>query len=1034
MRVPFFYCLLYIVMPSYGQYEEKDFILHTTRQGLCDNFITSLQQDAQGYMWIGTESGLSRFDGHSFKNFFLGSAILTGSSPYIIKLKRFDANQLGIISRGGFRLLNTKDFSSRGYQLPDSTAFSNYLNYAWDAVQLPDKSFLLTTATGAYILDHAGNISFRHDVFRAKDLNTNRVLYGRDIYPLNNTEYLVNYEDTGVALFNLDKKIYREISKEDKKWMPFISPPISEGGGWIKHAQLNNDEYIFQYFRKDSIVYYNRASGKIIISPTPYHSFSVLGWQSVIVRLNDSIFAISERGNGFHIFHLDRNTGKITFNPNRFLPEHKVLSLFMDKDKRLWVGTNRGLLQQKLGRSQLQSFSFGTAPSANPVGSFSCALRYKDKLYLGRFSRNTGLMIVDPVTMKPERETSFFGTDNSWNEVLSMQCYHPDTLWLGTNAGTIWYSTLTHQYGKLTDPLTNEPVNMSVLAEANAEGQAWMCRYLEGAVARYDVATRRFVYFTTQTNPALPFTRVKSIAYDAYGDVWIGGHALARWNSRQEVFDTLITGYAGFNKYNDNILAISADSRGSLWLHNAHNGLLEYKIKERKFEVYTTRQGLPSDNIFCLSPVIDNRLWIGDNNHLTRYDIETGRILTYDQNDGMPDHRPTSRIIYYDRLDQQLYLLANTTVMRLPASQPQLPDHSSGLIVQELDVNGKEKLFHPDDDLQLSPGENNLTLYFTVIDFESAANYRFAYKMNESPDWIDMGQQKIINLSALSAGKYSLTLRGTAKSGEQKINVFHFSIASPFYKTGWFVAGAAALALAIGYLFYHFRIRHIRQKANVDKLLAQTEMKALHSQMNPHFIFNSLNSIREMILNNENKQASHYLSKFAQLIRMTLDQSSQSFISLRNTLDYLHRYIEMEKIRNEYFTYSITVEAALDQDETVLPPMLIQPFIENAIWHGVTASLKNIDINIQFKKENKYLVCTVEDNGIGIDQSMKNKENGSHLHNAHGVANVMNRIRLLNEKHDAATALTIIDKSNINHGAGTGTLVTLRLPLEMNEK
>ena len=149
------------------------------------------------------------------------------------------------------------------------------------------------------------------------------------------------------------------------------------------------------------------------------------------------------------------------------------------------------------------------------------------------------------------------------------------------------------------------------------------------------------------------------------------------------------------------------------------------------------------------------------------------------------------------------------------------------------------------------------------------------------------------------------------------------------------------LAGSIIYLAYRYRIKQIRQKANIDKLLAQTEMKALHAQMNPHFISNSLNSIREMILNNENRQASHFLTKFAHLIRVTLDQSTQSFISLRNTIDYLQRYVEMEQIRNNVFTSRIISDDQLDVDEVVLPPMLIQPFVENSIWHGM-AGLKKI--------------------------------------------------------------------------------------------
>jgi sensor histidine kinase YesM len=244
---------------------------------------------------------------------------------------------------------------------------------------------------------------------------------------------------------------------------------------------------------------------------------------------------------------------------------------------------------------------------------------------------------------------------------------------------------------------------------------------------------------------------------------------------------------------------------------------------------------------------------------------------------------------------------------------------------------------------------------------------------------------------------------------------------------------ALIFILLVSYM-YRYRIKQINQKANIDKQLAQTEMKALHSQMNPHFIFNSLNSIREMILNNENKEASHFLAKFAHLMRMTLDQSGQSFISLRQAIDYLQRYIEMEQIRNNYFTCHISVPENLDPDETLLQPMLIQPFIENAIWHGVTAHDKGININVDFKKEAGQLVCIVDDDGIGIEESMKNKMDTVSLHHSVGITNIQNRIRLLNEKYDQQSIVTIVDKSNLPAQTETGTLVTLRLPLQITEE
>jgi len=204
--------------------------------------------------------------------------------------------------------------------------------------------------------------------------------------------------------------------------------------------------------------------------------------------------------------------------------------------------------------------------------------------------------------------------------------------------------------------------------------------------------------------------------------------------------------------------------------------------------------------------------------------------------------------------------------------------------------------------------------------------------------------------------------------------------------------------------------------------------------MNPHFIFNSLNSIREMILNNETREASRFLGNFAHLIRITLDQSRQSFISLRNTMDYLTRYIEMEKIRNPDFHFQMEVDAALDPDETILPPLLIQPFIENAIWHGMNGEEKEINILVEFRKKGDQLICTIEDDGIGIDQSTKMKNGKNGAHQSVSIANIQKRIELLNRKHDLQSSISIKDKNLEEEYSGTGTIVSITLPLEIKEE
>lgn len=450
------------------------------------------------------------------------------------------------------------------------------------------------------------------------------------------------------------------------------------------------------------------------------------------------------------------------------------------------------------------------------------------------------------------------------------------------------------------------------------------------------------------------------------------------------------------------------------------------------------KDGLPSVMVETFSPVINNMLWIGSANHLTHFNTLTKKIVVYDYMDGFPDESPKSRKIYYDEGRGKLYMYCKNWLVEFPVIPKTLNESGSEIMVHEIRVNNNHSFYYPDGTIRLKPSENNLSIYFSIIDFERN-NYNFSYRLDDDENWTGLNEQRSINLTALSSGKYIIHLKATSKSGKEKLKKISFIIKPPFWKTIWFLVGCGLLITGALYYVYRRRIRKIREWANIDKQLARTEMKALHAQMNPHFISNSLNSIREMILSNENKEASHFIAKFAHLIRVTLEQSTQSFISLRNTIDYLQRYVEMEKIRNNNFTFEITTDEKLDLDETILPPMLIQPFVENAIWHGAPGKEKNISIRIDFKKSVAsgrhiaQLACIIEDNGIGINQSLRNKKNNEDLHHSVGIENINNRIRLLNEKYNLQSSVTIEDKSDLQSYTGTGTVITIRTPLEIKE-
>ncbi len=188
-----------------------------------------------------------------------------------------------------------------------------------------------------------------------------------------------------------------------------------------------------------------------------------------------------------------------------------------------------------------------------------------------------------------------------------------------------------------------------------------------------------------------------------------------------------------------------------------------------------------------------------------------------------------------------------------------------------------------------------------------------------------------------------------------------------------------------------------------------------------------------MVLNDEKTNASRYLSNYAQLIRLNLEHSERTFITLRENIEYLQLYIELELIRTNNFVYSIKVDENLNRDEILLPPMLIQPFIENAIWYGPLNGITPMKLNIRFLIKKDQLLCVIEDNGIGFEASQKNKNENVPKHTPMGIGNVRQRIRILNEKYKLNCTFAIEDKRLINPSGESGTKVTIGLPLNFDD-
>ncbi len=234
---------------------------------------------------------------------------------------------------------------------------------------------------------------------------------------------------------------------------------------------------------------------------------------------------------------------------------------------------------------------------------------------------------------------------------------------------------------------------------------------------------------------------------------------------------------------------------------------------------------------------------------------------------------------------------------------------------------------------------------------------------------------------------------------------------------------------------YRFRIKQVRReeqmKTEFNKKLAEVEMAALRSQMNPHFLFNCLNSINRFIQRNEPDEASAYLTKFSRLIRLVLDNSRSDIVSLRDEMKALRLYVELEAMRFVgRFSYSIEIASDLDTSSIEVPPMLIQPYVENAIWHGLMhreGGGGQLIVRV-YPWENR-LYIEVEDNGVGRKMARELKSKSATLHKSHGMKVTAERIEIINEIYEAEATLRIEDLFSEN-GKAAGTKVKLSLPLK----
>jgi Histidine kinase/Y_Y_Y domain/Two component regulator propeller len=476
------------------------------------------------------------------------------------------------------------------------------------------------------------------------------------------------------------------------------------------------------------------------------------------------------------------------------------------------------------------------------------------------------------------------------------------------------------------------------------------------------------------------------------------------------------------------ITDIKSSTNGTLWVATADNGIVAFK-EGKIIKAITDSNGL-SSNICKTLFIKDDFLWAGTDKGISKINISSGQynIIKYSTSDGLPSNTINA-----------IYVKDSTVWVGSPAGLTYFNENnissSSICNLQMLGIYVSGKQLAADSSFHLTYQNNNVNFEYAGISFRSGGEIVYHYKLTGlDNDWKTTTENNL-DYKSLPAGDYTLQLYAVNKYGVQSNSItIKFSVAAPFWKTLWFYLLLAAIAFTGIILLFNWRNKKTKQrleeKNNFQKQFAALEQQALQSQMNPHFIFNCLNSIQQYIFTNEKEKANLYLTDFSSLIRQTLDISSQQTITVAEEASYLKKYLDMERMRfGESFSYTITTYDSVNAAEIQMPALLLQPYVENSLRHGIRYKEEGggkVDISFSVKHNNLY--CTIKDNGVGRDKAATFKGNQHIEYQSKGMSLTGKRIELLNAINETKIAVTITDLKN-NDNTAAGTLVQINIPI-----
>ncbi|MGB1003481.1 MAG: histidine kinase [Salibacteraceae bacterium] len=475
---------------------------------------------------------------------------------------------------------------------------------------------------------------------------------------------------------------------------------------------------------------------------------------------------------------------------------------------------------------------------------------------------------------------------------------------------------------------------------------------------------------------------------------------------------------------------INQANNGDLFFGTRSMGLFYYH--NDSLHQINDSQGLLSNKVNTIVyDSIYNLLFVSSNLGVSilKYSMDKWVVFkTINKNDGLLNSQISSLYLKSDTL----LFTTNKDLFWIPVTHTL--DLAPPPIIELKNIIINQTKFTAANNIVLTHDSNNLDFSYSGLSFKTRNNIRFSYRLTPlHTDWRST-KSTTTSYNSLPSGSYTFEVKAINIEGTaSEIKNMSITIEPAFWMTLWFKGIIVLIVIVLLVLIAHVIIKYYQKQTQIQKSINELQIMSLQAKMNPHFIFNSLNSIQNFILKNEKEKANDYLLEFSKLVRIILQNSKNTKITIQNEFDTLAIYVDLEVKRlRKKFEYKIEIDASIDTSNALIPSLLIQPYVENAIWHGKVYENKNGIILIQVSKQKDSLYFQISDNGIGVDNSQKLKVNKTNHHSL-GSEIAKKRIQLLSELNSKLSEITVtkLDPKNIKF---PGTIVSFSIPYVLKNK